>query len=165
MSSQSPMSQAPLQVNAFAQIKGSSEYPSITGMVWFADIPGGMLIEAEISGLPRYKPGSGTVSPVSPFGFHIHNGAQCGSPSTSPPFQASGDHYNPTNQPHGNHAGDLPVLIPTNGYAFMTFYTGKMKSQDIIGKTIIIHENPDDYRTSPAGNSGKKIACGEIQRA
>lgn len=165
MTPQSPPVQAPLKVSAYAPIKGSADYPSINGTVWFADVPGGMLIEAEVSGLPAYRPGSGNVSPVSPFGFHIHDGRQCGSPSSTPPYETSGGHYNPTSQHHGNHAGDLPVLIPTNGYAFMAFFTGKMKSSDIIGKTIIIHENPDDYRTDPAGNSGKKIACGEIMQA
>lgn len=45
----------------------------------------------------------------------------------------------------------------------MTFYTDKFKVKDIIGKSLIVHENPDDYRTQPAGNSGRKIACGIIK--
>ena len=27
-----------------------------------------------------------------------------------------------------------------------------------------IHESPDDYRTQPAGASGRKLACGVIQK-
>ena len=64
----------------------------------------------------------------------------------------------PTNQPHGNHAGDFPVLFSNKGYARMCFFTDKFKVQDIIGKSIIIHENPDDYRTQPAaaGSAGMR---------
>lgn len=30
------------------------------------------------------------------------------------------------------------------------------------GSAIVIHEGPDDYQTDPAGNSGARIACGEL---
>ncbi len=30
------------------------------------------------------------------------------------------------------------------------------------GSAIVIHEGPDDYQTDPAGNSGTRIACGEL---
>lgn len=42
------------------------------------------------------------------------------------------------------------------------FFTDKFKVSDIIGKSVVIHENPDDYRTQPAGNSVKRLACGVI---
>lgn len=45
----------------------------------------------------------------------------------------------------------------------MTFFTDKFDVEDIIGKTVIIHESPDDYRTQPAGNSGRRLACGVIK--
>jgi len=45
----------------------------------------------------------------------------------------------------------------------MCFFTNKFNVRDIIGKAVIIHENPDDYRTQPAGNSGKRIVCGVIR--
>ncbi len=45
----------------------------------------------------------------------------------------------------------------------MWFYTNKFNVEDVVGKTIIIHESPDDYRTQPAGNSGKRLACGVIR--
>lgn len=46
----------------------------------------------------------------------------------------------------------------------MTFFTDKFKVNDIIGKAVIIHESPDDYRTQPAGDAGKRLACGIIER-
>lgn len=154
----------PLTVDAYAKLEGSEKYPGITGSVWFMDVPSGMMVEAEVHGLPPYSPGNlaatPPVQPVGPFGFHIHEGADCGLPAEM--FMAAGGHYNPTKQPHGNHAGDLPVLFSNDGYAFMVVFTDKMQSKDIVGKTVVIHENPDDFRTQPAGNSGARIACGEI---
>ena len=29
---------------------------------------------------------------------------------------------------------------------------------------LVIHADPDDYRTQPSGNSGARIACGVIRR-
>ncbi|MBR1884477.1 MAG: superoxide dismutase family protein, partial [Clostridia bacterium] len=40
----------------------------------------------------------------------------------------------------------------------------KFKINDIIGKTVIIHDGTDDFKTQPSGNAGSKIACGEIVR-
>lgn len=65
--------------------------------------------------------------------------------------------------PHGNHAGDFPVLFSNNGYARMSFFTDKFRVRDIIGRSVMIHENPDDYRSQPPGDSGKRIACGVIE--
>ena len=45
----------------------------------------------------------------------------------------------------------------------MCFYTNKFSVFDILNKAVIIHQSPDDYRTDPAGNSGKRIGCGVIK--
>ena len=45
----------------------------------------------------------------------------------------------------------------------MMYFTDRFTLPDVIGKTIIIHSNPDDFTTQPSGNSGAKIACGAIQ--
>ena len=45
----------------------------------------------------------------------------------------------------------------------MIFFTDKFNVKDTLGKAIIIHENPDDYRTQPAGAAGKRLACGIIR--
>ena len=34
--------------------------------------------------------------------------------------------------------------------------------EDVIGKTVVIHDRPDDFHTQPSGDSGEKIACGKI---
>jgi Cu-Zn family superoxide dismutase len=33
---------------------------------------------------------------------------------------------------------------------------------DADGAAVVIHQNVDDYRTDPAGNSGDRIACGVL---
>jgi Cu-Zn family superoxide dismutase len=30
---------------------------------------------------------------------------------------------------------------------------------------VVVHRDPDDYRSQPAGNSGPRIACGVITRS
>lgn len=148
---------------AIANIKGGPLAPEINGTVTFTDVPGGTEVFVEVNGLPPYKPAAGGNPPVGPHGFHIHENGTCSVGNPSDPFGPAGGHWNPTNQPHGNHAGDFPVLFSNNGYTRMTFFTNKFSAQQVIGKSIIIHENPDDYRTQPAGASGKKLACGVIQ--
>ena len=32
----------------------------------------------------------------------------------------------------------------------------------VVGRSVVIHADPDDYKSQPAGNSGKRIACGVI---
>lgn len=95
------------------------------------------------------------------FGFHIHNGTSC-TGNSEDPFANAGTHYNPTTCPHPFHSGDLPPLLENTGYAYMSVLLNKFEIKDIIGKVIIIHDMSDDFTTQPAGNSGKKIACGKI---
>lgn len=143
---------------AVAMIGGEN----INGVVTFKDVPGGTEVKAIVNGLPDYKPAEGSNPQIGPHGFHIHSMGKCQADNQKDPFKTAGMHYNPDNQPHGNHAGDFPVLFSNNGKAEMTFFTNKFKVKDIIGKSVIIHENPDDFKTQPAGNSGKRIACGVI---
>jgi len=150
---------------AVAYILGGPLRPQISGVVFFHDMPGGTLVTAQISGLPDYKPGSSTEQPVGPHGFHIHEHGNCEVGDPKDPFQAAGGHWNPYEQPHGNHAGDLPVLFSNSGRAYMSFFTNKFRVNEVVGKSVIIHQNPDDYRTQPAGNSGKRLACGLIEWA
>ena len=143
---------------AVAKVWGSDEYPDIIGSVQFYQTECGVLVEAEVCGLPA--PVGVCQSPVH--GFHIHSGNLC-SGNESDPFADALTHYNPYDCPHPHHAGDLPPLFANNGYAFQVFLTNRFSVSEIIGKTVIVHSNPDDFTTQPAGNSGKKIACGVIE--
>jgi Cu-Zn family superoxide dismutase len=35
--------------------------------------------------------------------------------------------------------------------------------QSIIGRAVVVHRDPDDYQSQPAGNSGPRIGCGLIR--
>lgn len=150
-----------LPVEAVAVVEGGPLTPGITGVVEFRRFGNGTLVSARIKGLPESRPGT---PPVGPHGFHIHEMGDCQPGNPQDPFQAAGGHWNPTNQPHPFHAGDLPVLLANHGTAVMTVYTDRFKPADVVGRAIVIHENPDDFRTQPAGASGRRLACGVITK-
>jgi len=143
--------------HAWAQIRGSTQYPNLHGLVRFFRTNFGTLTETEIRGLP--DPENNCQNSV--FGFHIHSGSSC-TGSEADPFYDTGMHYNPGNCPHSSHAGDLPPLFGNAGYAYSVFLTSRFTVNEIIGKTVVIHLSPDDFTSQPAGNSGQKIACGVI---
>lgn len=136
---------------AMAEIFGGTTYPNINGTVEFYRLSSGVVVVADIDDLPE--------TDTNIFAFHIHGGTTC-----DDNFINSGEHYNPTNQLHPKHAGDMPPLFSNNGCAWLAFFDERFNINDIIGKVVIIHDNPDDFTTQPAGNSGTKIACGVIKK-
>lgn len=150
--------------HAVAVIKGGVNYPNISGEVEFRQLSEGVEITIRIYNLPPFSREGGMV--ISPFGFHIHDGDSCAEGTKENPFPDTGEHYNPENTIHPNHAGDFPVIMPmSDGTAYMRFMTDKFRLNEVINKPVVIHQSPDDYRTQPAGNSGLKIACGIISAA
>ena len=143
--------------DAKAHIRGSKKYPNIDGFVYFREVKNGVILTAKIKGLPQSK----DKCKGRFFGFHIHNGISCTGNSTDP-FADAGSHYTVNNCPHPYHTGDLPPLLENNGFAYMNVFINKFSLDDIIGKVIIIHDMPDDFKTQPSGNSCEKIACGKI---
>ncbi len=142
-----------------AVIKGSKKYPNISGIVHFYQLRNSVLVAAEINGLPY----SDNNCQQKIYGFHIHSGNKCEGDMTDP-FSEAMTHYNPSNCPHPFHAGDLPPLFGNHGYVFSAFVTDRFMLSEVIGKTVIIHGNPDDFTSQPSGNAGEKLACGVIKR-
>ena len=143
--------------DAVAVIHGNSKYGGINGSVKFYQTARGVLTVAEIFGLPDPTEKCGNDI----FAFHIHSGASC-TGNSEDEFADAGTHYNPTECPHPYHAGDMPPLFSAGGTTFLAFLSDRFTSDEIIGKTVIIHDKPDDFTTQPSGNAGNKIACGEI---
>lgn len=139
-----------------AHIHGSSNYPDIHGSISFRQKRCGVLVTAEIFGLPYNEACNSGI-----FALHIHDGDSC-SGNFEDPFANAGVHYNPCGFAHPYHAGDLPPLFSNRGYAYMSVFTDRFTVKEIIGRTVIIHKNPDDFTTQPSGNAGEKIACGKI---
>ena len=143
--------------SAHAAIKGSETYESIRGNVYLYEVYGGTVLMGEIYGIPpELERESGGF-----YGFHIQEGGSC-TGNSQDEFADAKSHYNPKGVPHPRHAGDLPPLMSHNGIAWMEVYTGRFYPEEVIGRTIVVHGMPDDFRSQPSGDSGDKIACGEI---
>lgn len=141
------------QPEHYAHLIGSKDYPKLRGMVFFYPFGQGTVVAADVSGLPENESGL--------FAMHIHEGGSCTGNETDP-FADAGGHFHKGDQAHPMHAGDMPTLFSNGGRAWNAFYTERFSPQDIVGKTVILHGAPDDYRSQPAGNSGPRIACGVI---
>ena len=160
---QYPMAERQGPRRAVAQVRGGPLAPQLRGTVTFTEVAGGVWVAAVVEGLPAYRPGGEGRNPIGPHGFHIHERGDCSVGDPAKPFEAAGGHWNPTGQPHGNHAGDFPVLIAMNGRAVLGFFTNRFRVADVIGKAVVIHESPDDYRSQPAGDAGRRLGCGVIR--
>jgi Cu-Zn family superoxide dismutase len=104
-------------------------------------------------------------------GIHIHEKADC----SSPDGKSAGGHWNPTFKSHGKwgsdnyHRGDIGnFTADEKGNGTITMTTDEWcigcadATKDILGKGLIVHQDPDDYTTQPAGNSGSRVACSAI---
>jgi Cu-Zn family superoxide dismutase len=132
------------------------------GTVTFTQSGDRVRVSAQISGL---KPGV-------EHGFHVHEKGDC----SSGDGMSAGGHFNPASKPHGNvhaggerHAGDLPNLkADSSGNASASFEASGMTvgggASDIVGKGLIVHRDPDDYKSQPAGNAGPRLACAVIAK-
>lgn len=130
---------------------------SARGKVTFTRVPDGIKIVADIDGL---SPGK--------HGFHIHETGDCSAPDAS----SAGGHFNPEGTHHGSpdsldrHAGDLGnIMADKKGHGHYERIDAMLRFDgptSILGKAIIIHADPDDFVSQPAGNAGKRIGCGVI---
>ena len=110
------------------------------------------------------------LRPNQEHGFHIHEAGDC----SSGDGMSTKGHFNPHGKPHGEptsaerHAGDLPVLKAGKDGRAKVDVTLDVISigqgpGNIVGRGLIIHADPDDYKTQPTGNAGARIACGVIK--
>ena len=140
-------------VYSVANITGDISSPNLKGIAYFKPFKDGVMVEVEVSGLPGYKN-------YELFPIHIHDGYNCNI-SGEGTFNNVLGHYNPTNENHPYHAGDLPILFSNNGYAYMKFYTTRFKVFDTFDKVIIIHEAVKNENIT---TFGRKIGCGKIEK-
>jgi Cu-Zn family superoxide dismutase len=131
----------------------------VQGQVTFVEETQGVRVTANITGLTPGK-----------HGFHIHEKGDC----TPPDFTSAGGHWNPTSAKHGaptsgadHHFGDFGnIEANQQGVArfervfYWLSFTG---TNSFLGKAVVVHQDPDDLASQPAGNAGPRIACGIIQ--
>lgn len=110
------------------------------------------------------------LKPGQAHGLHIHEAGDCSAADGS---SAKG-HFNPFGKPHAahgsadRHAGDLPSLTANKrGRANITVDLDIISvggdDGNIIGRGVIVHAAPDDFKTQPTGNAGARLACGVIR--
>lgn len=132
---------------------------SVNGTVRFVQKGDLVIIEADLDGL----------TPNGTHGFHIHETGDCSAPDAS----SAGGHFDPSASPHGGpegevrHGGDLGNLkADANGRARTSVKVAGISVDNgpdrIVGRAIVVHASPDDFRSQPAGNSGARVACGVI---
>ena len=146
----------PSAVATLAPTKGNTT----AGTVSFVQKGDKVVVTARVSGL---APGA--------HGFHIHEKGDC----SSDDGMSAGGHFNPHANVHGNpsvpdhHAGDMPMLTADSyGEANLTAELDVIGigggAADVIGRSVIVHKDPDDFKTQPTGNSGARVACGVIRK-
>ena len=146
--------------SASAELK-PTQGNTVSGIVTFKVIDGVLRVIGEVSGL----------KPNSEHGFHIHEKGDCSAPDGS----SAGGHFNPAHSEHGNvstnphHGGDMPnIVADAQGNATVdavissNVNLGKGDAFDITGRAVIVHADPDDYKSQPTGNAGGRLACGVI---
>jgi superoxide dismutase, Cu-Zn family len=131
------------------------------------DFVGVVRLEATKGGKVEVQAKVNDVVPRGQFhGFHLHTTGKCDPKAVDPatdkvvPFFSAGGHFNPTSDPHGEHAGDFPVLlVMENGQAREKFKTDRFKLSQLFdkdGSAVIIHEGRDNYANIPATTDGEK---------
>ena len=118
-------------------------------------------------------------------GLHVHANDDAGTcdASADPVFSDVGGHWNPTGDPHGHHAGDLPVVyVGADGAGSAQVVVGAYDPADLDGRAVILHAGPDnlanipdryepvgsapavgaDETTLATGDSGPRYACGLV---
>ncbi len=103
-------------------------------------------------------------------GLHLHQLGDCSAPDAA----SAGPHFDTTGSPHGgpldsaHHAGDFGnVTADSNGVIRQEVLTRAITvsagPNSVVGKAIVLHADADDLKSQPAGNSGKRIACGVVE--
>jgi superoxide dismutase, Cu-Zn family len=135
----------------------------VSGRLAITAIDGGVRIHGELGGLAK----GGTHA------IHVHERGDCSAADGS----AAGGHFNPGGVAHGragiapHHLGDMDNLHANGeGVAHVDIRLqgvtlGSGAPNDILGRAIIVHANPDDYASQPTGNAGPRVSCGVIEIA
>jgi Cu-Zn family superoxide dismutase len=129
----------------------------VEGLLTFVKAATGMKVTGRITGLA-----AGT------HGFHIHEFGDC----SAADFSSAGGHYNPTGHQHAGpaeprrHIGDMGnIEAGADGVATVDYTDARLRfegAHGILGRGVVVHANPDDFKTQPTGNAGGRVACGVI---
>lgn len=143
---------APLAALGESAVSGTLQFTGLEG--------GGVRVTGFITGL----------TPSTAQAIHVHEVGDCSGKDGT----RAGEHFNPGNNPHGaptdtaHHLGDMSNLRADSSgtanvdqlIAYATLHDASVN--DLIGRSVIVHAQRDDYVSQPAGDSGARVACGII---
>lgn len=136
---------------------------AVVGTVTFTETDAGLRVSGRITGLSAGE-----------YGFHVH---ELGDTDTC---VAAGAHFNPEGNNHAareasiRHVGDLGNVLfqgsdtAVADFEFVDTVIALRGSNNILGRTLVLHEDRDDLGLSgvgdtlTTGNAGARVACGVI---
>ena len=134
---------------------------SLTGHATFTEHDGMVTLELTVQG-----------APAGELAVHLHENADCSAADGS----SAGPHWNPGGVEHGRwgaapfHMGDVGNLqVGADGTGSMTLTTDLWSirsgdaGRDVVGRSVVVHEKADDFKTQPTGAAGGRIGCGVIE--
>jgi Cu-Zn family superoxide dismutase len=150
------MTQAPPKFAAVLEPRSGS---TVAGRITLTESGGQVRAHVDLTGF----------APNSEHGFHVHDKGDCSAPDAA----SAGGHYNPVGGAHGragvapHHAGDLPSLMAdaqgrVRADVVLEGVTLAPGPTSIVGRSLVVHRDRDDFTSQPAGNSGPRVACGVI---
>ncbi len=135
----------------------ATEGHQVQGTVSFMRVNKGLRVIARVQGLT-----------AGDHGYHIHQFGDCRAGDGS----SAGGHFNPRDQRHGaptdeiRHIGDLGNLTADASGSARVDTIDTMLTLDgpesIVGRSVVIHAQADDFKTQPAGAARAGVACGVI---
>lgn len=153
-----PGAEEPMKATRAVAIMRPTEGSDVTGLVKLADADNGVQMIANFSGL----------TPEKKHAFHVHLLGDC----TGDDGKTAGTHFNfkgsAKNPPAdidritGN-LGEIMADKEGNGSLEATIADASLQGKfSIIGRSIIIHQKPNDPKSPPIGAAGGRLACGVI---
>lgn len=140
------------------------------GTIRFLETATGIRVSLRVEGLT-----------IGRHGTHLHENGSCADTKDAKgnlvKFGGAGGHFDPMGTmmhgspygtDHSNHAGDLEnTVVDEDGEGYIDMTAKRITltpgSSSIVGRSIIIHANEDQFTNDPVnGGSGGRIACGVI---
>lgn len=136
------------------------------GFLVLEDTPRGLAVRPELPDLRPYGVGPGE------HGLHVHSQGRLepGQGASGPvPGLMAGEHFDPQRTGHhrgpyaNGHLGDLPrIKVDTDGVPRTAVLAPRLMLDQILGRSIILHEGPDNYTDDPPNGGGARRAVGGV---
>ncbi len=135
----------------------ASKGSKVAGAVTFEETDAGLRMRADLEGLPQGK-----------HGFHVHAFGDCSAEDASSAgphfdFKGSFTHRPPGASHISGNLGDVDADASGKAHVEATIPDATLEGPfTIIGRSVVVHEHPNDPSKPPEGGAGTRIGCGTI---